>query len=241
MIVFRSTIFFILMVLVAISYATFFIIVGWFISYDRLCRFARSWSLVSLYLLKIICNLDFVLDGVENIPEKSCIFMSKHQSAWETIAFRSILPHQQTWVLKRELMWVPFFGWALRLFQPIAIDRSSGRTAVKQVLEQGVKSLESGRPVIIFPEGTRVAPGERKKYGVGGALLAHKSGFPIIPISHNAGVFWKRRGLNKYPGTIHVIIGKPISSKNRKAAEISREVEEWIETRQARLSPERDK
>ena len=155
--------------------------------------------------------------------------MSKHQSAWETIALRAILPPEQAWVLKEELLSIPIFGNALRVFQPIAIDRSAGRRAIKQIVDQGVNALHKGRWVIIFPEGTRVAPGSNKKYGIGGAILAEKSDYQIIPIAHNAGVYWSRRDIKKYPGTIKVIVGKPIQTVGRKAGEINKDVQHAIE------------
>ena len=185
--------------------------------------------MLNLRLLKFFCNLDYRIVGFEHVLKQNCIVMSKHQSTWETIALRGLLPPSQTWVLKRELLSVPFFGWALKRCQPIAIDRKSGRKAVKQVISQGTEALNAGRWVIVFPEGTRVAPGVRKKYGIGGALLAEKSRFPVVPIAHNAGDFWKRRDLRKYPGRVDVIIGPPISSEGKKASQIIAEVEEWIE------------
>ncbi|MCW8948726.1 MAG: 1-acyl-sn-glycerol-3-phosphate acyltransferase, partial [Sedimenticola sp.] len=162
---------------------------------------------------------------------------SKHQSAWETMALRALLPPEQAWVLKRELMWVPFFGWAAATVQPIAINRKAGRKAAKQVIEIGIERLRQKRLVLIFPEGTRVAPGERKRYGMGGALLAEKSGVPVIPIAHNAGSFWKRRDIRKYPGIITVIVGDPIQSAGKKAAEINQEVEQWIESTMEKIQP----
>jgi 1-acyl-sn-glycerol-3-phosphate acyltransferase len=167
---------------------------------------------------------------MEHLEGGNAIILSKHQSAWETIALRGILPFNQAWVLKRELMWVPIFGWALAMVNPIAINRKAGREAARQVITQGTQRLEQGRYVIIFPEGTRVAPGERKKYGHGGAMLAEKSGYPIIPIAHNAGVFWRRRGLKKYPGTIQVVIGPRIETQGLSMKEIHQRVEDWIES-----------
>ncbi len=128
------------------------------------------------------------------------------------------------------------FGWALALVEPIAINRKIGMKAVKQVISQGLAQLEKGRNVIIFPEGTRVAPGEKKRYGIGGALLAHKAEVPVIPIAHNAGLYWRRRGINKYPGTVKMIIGKPISTKDKTAAEINKTVETWIEAQMETLN-----
>jgi 1-acyl-sn-glycerol-3-phosphate acyltransferase len=139
------------------------------------------------------------------------------------------LPRSQAWVLKRELMWIPVFGWALAAVKPIAIDRKAGRKAMKQVVEQGQACLAEGRNVIIFPEGTRTAPGERRRYNAGGALLAAKAEVPVIPIAHNAGVFWARRGLKKHPGTIQVVIGEPIPTEGKHASDIMAEIEAWIE------------
>lgn len=128
-------------------------------------------------------------------------------------------------------MAVPFFGWALKALDPIAIDRGAGRKAVKQILRQGKKALSQGKWVVVFPEGTRTAPGQRKKYGVGGAILAASSGHPVVPIAHNAGLFWKRRGVRKFPGTIQICIGKAILSDGKSADEIIQEVEDWIENK----------
>ena len=184
---------------------------------------------------KSICGLDFQVDGLENIPSNNTIVLSKHQSAWETIALRCILPPEQTWVLKQELMWIPIFGWALAAAQPIAIDRKSGRRAAGQIIEQGSKRLKQGRTVVIFPEGTRVAPGNRKKYGIGGGLLAEKTGYPVLPIAHNAGVFWRRRGIKKFPGTIQVVIGPVINTNGLSAIEINKRAEQWIENTLSQL------
>lgn len=194
-----------------------------------------SWGATNLWLMKAICGLDYRILGAENLPADAAIIMSKHQSTWETIALKKILRPEQSWVLKRELMWVPIFGWALASVPTIAIDRKSGRQAVKQIVEQGIPLLEQGRVIVVFPEGTRTAPGEHHKYGIGGSILAEKSGYPVVPIAHNAGVFWKRRGLKKYPGTIDVVVGKPIETKGKKASQITREVEAWIEGEVARL------
>ena len=132
-------------------------------------------------------------------------------------------------------MWIPIFGWALAAAQPIAIDRKSGRKAASQVIQQGRKRLEQGRTVVIFPEGTRVAPGSRKKYGIGGALLAEKTGYPVLPVAHNAGEFWRRRDIKKYPGIIQVVIGPVIDAKGLSAVEINKRAELWIEETVASL------
>jgi len=231
----RSTIFFVLLVITTTLFAIPIFTIGLLMPYRPRCQIANAWGKVNLWLLKVICNLRYQVTGWENLPKHEAIILSKHQSAWETIALRGLLPPEQAWVLKRELLWVPLFGWALAAAEAISIDRSSGRVAMRQVISKGIERLKQGRLVIIFPEGTRVAPGERKRYGMGGAILAEKSGYPIVPIAHNAGVFWRRRGVKKYPGTIQVVIGPAIESNGKSAAELNAQVEEWIESTVAAL------
>lgn len=191
--------------------------------------FFTQWSTLVIWLLGVICNLRYEVEGKENIPrQSSAIIFAKHQSAWETIALQRIFP-PQLWVLKRELFWVPFFGWALWMLESIAIDRSSGRKAIKQIIEKGTERLKKGRWIVVFPEGTRTAPGQKRRYGVGGAILAEKSGFPVVPVAHNAGEYWSRRSLVKKPGVIKVVIGPVIDSKGKTAAEINQLAEDWIE------------
>jgi len=197
-------------------------------------RIIRQWARFQVFLLKLMCGLDYRVEGREHLPAGAAIIMSKHQSAWETIVFQEIFP-AQTWVLKRELMWIPLFGWALALLRPIAIDRSAGRQAIEQIITQGRERLQSGIWVVVFPEGTRVAPGARRRYGVGGAVLAAETGYPVVPVAHNAGSFWPRRGFLKRPGTIRVVIGPAIDPRGRKAEEIIRQTEEWIEGEMAQL------
>ena len=198
-----------------------------------------AWSQVNIWLLKAICGLDYSIEGLENIPSGNCIFLSKHQSSWETITFLALMPKTLVWVLKRELLWVPVFGWALAVCRPIAINRKAGRAAVNQVIEQGTERLNSGCSVMVFPEGTRVAPGVRKRYGIGGAMLAESSGYPVVPIAHNAGIFWRRRDIRKYPGTVNITIGQPIITDGLSAQEINTRAEEWIESTLAKMPSQR--
>lgn len=235
MLLIRSILFFILLLISTVLFAFPIFTIGMLMPFRFRCQIANAWGKSCLWLLKIICNLKYEINGWENLPEHSAIIMSKHQSAWETIAMRGIFPPEQAWILKRELMWIPLFGWALAAVGSISINRSSGRAAMRQVITKGTKKLQMGRLVMIFPEGTRVAPGERKRYGLGGAILAEKSGYPIIPVAHNAGVYWRRRGVQKYPGTVQMVIGEPIDPKGKSANEIIAEVEEWIETTVADL------
>ena len=242
MLLIRSILFFILLLLSTVIIGTPLATIGLLLPVSYRNLMASVWGKVSLWFLDKTCHLNHHIEGWENLPEHSAIIMAKHQSAWETIAMRGLFPREQAWIFKRELLWIPFLGWALALIDSISINRNSGRSAIKQVITKGTERLQKGRLVMIFPEGTRVAPGERKKYGMGGALLAEKSGYPIIPVAHNAGVFWRRRGIIKYPGTIQMVIGQPIETKDKTASEIIAEVEEWIEATVAELpqSPDGD-
>jgi len=189
--------------------------------------FLSCWAKSIVWWLRIICNLRHEVINPEEIPTGPAIIFCKHQSAWETIALQAIFP-PQVWVLKKELIKVPIFGWALQMLESIAIDRSSGRKAVEQIAEQGKQRLETGKWIVVFPEGTRVAPGQRKKFGIGGAVLAEKSGYPVVLVAHNAGDYWRRRSLIKRPGVIKVVIGPTIDPKGKTAAEIKELAEQWI-------------
>jgi len=203
-------------------------------------RFIGLWARFNLWWLERCCGLSYEIDGLQNIPASNGIIMAKHQSAWETLALQRIFG-PQVWVLKRELLWVPFFGWGLAMLEPIAIDRKAGRKAVRQVVDQGKQRLQAGRWVVIFPEGTRVAPGEHKRYGIGGALLAEHSGYPVIPVAHNAGDYWSRRSFIKRPGVIRVMIGPAIQSQGRRATDIIADVENWIENAMLEIAANTDK
>jgi 1-acyl-sn-glycerol-3-phosphate acyltransferase len=196
---------------------------------------ARSWARCSLWMLDRLCGLRFTVEGRERIPAGNHIVMCKHTSAWETVALFVIFP-PHVWVLKRELLWVPLMGWGLKLLRPIAIDRGAGHRAVNQVVEQGEQRLAEGLWIIIFPEGTRVARGETRKYGVSGALLAVAAGRMVVPVSHNAGDFWPRRGILKKPGTIRVIIGAPIPAAGRDPRELNVEIRHAIDEGLARIA-----
>jgi 1-acyl-sn-glycerol-3-phosphate acyltransferase len=200
----------------------------------RLYGVARSWSKTQMWVLAKTCGLHYRIEGLENIPSGAHVSMWKHSSAWETIAQASIFP-PQSWVLKQELMWIPLVGWAVKCLKPIAIDRKAGAMAVAQVIEQGQQRLADGLWILIFPEGTRVAPGERKKYGVSGALLASRIGCKVVPVAHNAGVFWPRRGWVKKRGVIEVSIGPAIDATGRDPRELNEQVRAWIETRIASM------
>ncbi|WAK02818.1 lysophospholipid acyltransferase family protein [Methylobacter sp. YRD-M1] len=191
-------------------------------------KIATAWCSLVVWMTKFFCGLGYEVEGLEHIKGlDAAIVLSKHQSAWETLALRHILPPQTT-LLKRSLLWMPLWGWALATLRPIAIDRENQRAAMRKLLDQGTACLQEGLWVVTFPEGTRTAPGEEKKFGAGGAMLAQKSGYPVIPVALNAGEYWPRYSFLKYPGTIKVKIGPPIESRGRKAADINAEAEAWI-------------
>jgi 1-acyl-sn-glycerol-3-phosphate acyltransferase len=191
-------------------------------------RIIGGWAHFALWWLRVTCNLSFTVRGVENLPDQPAVILSKHQSAWETIAFQLIFP-PQAWVLKRELLWIPFFGWGLAASRPISINRSAGIRALEHLVREGTERLNEGRWVVVFPEGTRMPPGEHGRYNPGGAMLAVRSGAPIVPVAHNAGEFWPRRGLLKKPGVITVAIGPCIDTRGRRPKPVNNEAEAWIE------------
>jgi 1-acyl-sn-glycerol-3-phosphate acyltransferase len=197
-------------------------------------RIITAWSRIVVWLAQVICGIRYEVKGLERLPRRPSIVLGKHQSAWETLAFQVFLP-PQVWVLRRSLLRVPFFGWGLAMMSPIAIDRGAGMQALKQTLEQGRDRLARGFWIIIFPEGTRVAPGNRARYQVGGAWLAAKTGAPVVPIAHNAGRLWRRNAFLKFPGVITVSIGEPIDPDGLEPEELNRRVEDWIESEVARL------
>ena len=189
---------------------------------------AVAWVDSRFWLLRVLCRLDYVVEGREHLPARSSIVLLKHSSARETLAQLKIFP-RQTWVLKRELMWAPVFGWVLALLKPIAIDRRGGSAAVQQVLDQGRDRLAAGFWVMIFPEGTRMPAGQTRRYGMSGVLLAQAEGLPVVPVTHNAGYFWPRRGWLKKPGTIRVVIGPPIDTKSVDPRTVNERAQQWIE------------
>ena len=197
-------------------------------------RIISQWARLTMWLARVICGLHFRVIGRENILNSAAIILSKHQSAWETIAFQQIFP-PQVWLLKRELLWVPFFGWGLAMTSPIAIDRAKGMQAFKQLVAQGKQRLAMGFWVVVFPEGTRMKPGERGKYNVGGAWLATHTNTPVVPVAHNAGKFWGKNAFLKYPGTVIVSIGVPIAAQDIKPAVLNQRAEDWIEAEMLRI------
>ncbi|MDP1596174.1 MAG: lysophospholipid acyltransferase family protein [Methylotenera sp.] len=194
-----------------------------------------GWARSMLWWLRVTCNIRHQITGLENIPTSPSIILAKHQSAWETLAFQSIFP-TQVYVLKRELLLIPIFGWGLAMSSPIAIDRSAGRDALKKLVANGKARLDKGFWVVIFPEGTRKAPGEHGKYHIGGAWLATHTQSQVVPVAHNAGEYWAKNSFIKKPGIIQIHIGKAIQTTGLKADALNKQVEHWIETEMATLN-----
>jgi 1-acyl-sn-glycerol-3-phosphate acyltransferase len=231
----RSLLFWIFFLANVIVFGLFIVLIFFTSSSFRL-RVARRWSQVNNFLLWIFCGIKYKVEGQEHLDSvKTAIILSKHQSTWETLALHSFTPYVR-WVFKRELLRIPIFGWALALTDPIAINRGTGRVAIKQLIKEGTKKLDAGKWMVLFPEGTRTAPGKQSKYKIGGALLAVKSGYPVIPIAHNAGEFWPKHSFIKWPGTITVVIGPAIESKGLEAEEINEKVHNWIENTMKEIS-----
>jgi len=187
----------------------------------------KIWISYSLALLRYFCGLKYQVEGLENIPDQGFILMSKHSSTWETIALQKFFD-PLVWVVKRELTRVPFFGWSLITMNAIALDRGTGSKAIKQLVRESKLRMDQGRTLILFPEGTRVLPKQHKPFKIGGAIVSHKTGYSVVPIAHNAGEFWPRHSWIKWPGTIRVVIGKPIEPDGKTPNQILGEVEQWI-------------
>ncbi len=197
-------------------------------------RVISGWSRLVVRLARALCGIRWRVEGRERLPGAPAVILAKHQSAWETLAFQEIFP-PQVLVLKRELLWIPFFGWGLALMSPIAIDRARGRAALRDIARRGRERLAQGFWVVIFPEGTRVRVGERREYQQGGAWLAAQCGVPVVPVAHNAGRLWPRNAFLKRPGTVTVRVGPPIPTAGRDAKQISADAEAWIEAEQRTL------
>lgn len=231
----RSLVFFAGMLVTAVIYTPFALAVSPLPAVLR-SRLIGGWAKMIVAWLRLTCGLSYRVAGLEHLPDQPCVILSKHQSAWETIAYQQIFP-AQAWVLKRELLWVPFFGWGLAATRPIAIDRSAGVRALDEVVKQGIDRLKGGRYVVVFPEGTRMAPGEHGRYNPGGAMLAKKANVPVIPVAHNSGSYWSRRGFLKKHGVIEVRVGPPIQVADKRPKQINVEAEAWIEAQMIELEP----
>jgi 1-acyl-sn-glycerol-3-phosphate acyltransferase len=237
MIYLRSTLFALALLLVTPPFALIAILSFPFGPFTRY-RLITGWTHTMLWVLKHVVRIDYRVLGRENIPHTPSIVLCKHQSAWETLALQQIFP-PQVYVLKKELLRVPFFGWGLAQLPMISIDRKAGKDALTQVVDQGRERLGIGLWVVVFPEGTRTAPGSKRRYKMGGAYLAAAAGVPVVPVAHNAGEFWRRNAFLKFPGTITLSIGPAFDPAGMAPDAINARAEAWIEAEMRRISPER--
>lgn len=189
-------------------------------------RIGSLWGKFNTWWLGIVCGVKIELIGQENIPKQACVIVSNHQSAWETFAFQKIFPHQ-SWVLKKQLLLIPIFGWGLALLKPITINRGEKLKALKKIIKQGSARIKQGIFVVIFPEGTRQPYGKLGKYQKGGVSIAKNSLCDILPVYHNAGIAWPKHSFIKYPNTVTVVIGKPVSVKDKTTTALIKEIRDW--------------
>lgn len=241
--VLRSTLFFLWMAITVIPWGTFVVLVSIVLRGNTLYWICAGWLRVALWGARLICGVRWRVIGMENVPtaadgQAAVLLASKHQSTWETFAYPALMPHPLCYVFKRELLWIPFFGWSMARLDMIHIDRSRRTEAWNKVAEQGRRIMGLGNWVIMFPEGTRIARGERGTYKTGASRLAIATGVPIVPIAVNSARCWPRRSFLLRPGLVTISIGQPIASEGRAPEELMREVEDWIETEMHRLDPE---
>lgn len=222
----RSSLFFIGQLITAPVF-TLIALLAWPVHPILRNQLISGWARSMIWWLRVTCNVRHEISGMENIPDKPCIILAKHQSTWETFAFQAIFP-TQVYVLKRELLWIPIFGWGLAMTSPIAINRASGREALKQLVSKGQARLAQGLWVVIFPEGTRMRTHQQGKYHIGGAWLACQTKTPVLPVAHNAGHCWPK-GFIKQAGVIKLHIGPAIATADLKADALNLKVEQWIE------------
>ncbi len=224
---FRSALFSIGQVISTVLFGIVVVGVG-YVAPQWVYAVSQQWSRFIITWLRLTCGVQYRLYGADRLPPGPVILCVNHQSTWETLFLHGWMPPMAL-VVKRELLQIPFFGWALAMLKPIAIDRTTTKIALKQVLTHGEARLKEGQWVLIFPEGTRVAAGEAQRYGVSGAMLACRSGYPIVPVAHNAGRCWPRHGFVKTPGVISVIFGAPIDAQGRSAKDVNAHLQQWME------------
>ncbi len=200
-------------------------------------QFTICYPRIVIWAARVVCGIDYRVEGMENLPDGPCVLLPKHQSTWETFFLPSTMPRELCFVYKRELHWVPFFGWGIALLRMVHIDRKRGTDAFESVVRQGTQRMQEGRWIIMFPEGTRTPVGSKGRYKTGGPRLAIRMGVPVVPIAHNAGEFWPRKKMPQKPGVVTVSIGAPISSQGRTPEQLTSAVESWIESEMRRISP----
>lgn len=234
----RSALYLALLV-VTVAPWSFIVMAGYLTPVRTRYWLCTRWTSFAIWAARAVCGIHWRVEGWDNLPDGPALILPKHQSAWETLWLPSFLPRRLTFVYKRELNFVPFFGWGIASLRMINIDRSRGTDAFEQVVTQGIEHLREGWWIVIFPEGTRTPPGSTKRYKTGGVRLAVRTGTPVVPIAVNSGELWPRKAFLKQPGTITIVIGKPLSPEGKSAEQLGAEVERWIETEMRRLAPHR--
>lgn len=239
MLALRSAIFLLYLVLMTPPVALSIFLIALFLPRMPRSRLISQWSRLVIWGARSIAGMRDRVEGLENLdPTRPHVIMCKHSSTWETVFLQLVVP-PMSFIAKRELVWIPFFGWSFAQFSPILIDRGKAAEAMQQIIDQGRQRRDQGFWITIFPEGTRIAPGKRGRYKPGGARLAIELGMPILPVAHNAGYLWPKSGWKKYPGRITLSIGRPIDPQGQSADQLTREVERWIESETARLGDPR--
>ena len=234
----RSALFVLFMALSVVPWATVVVVLSPFVPGRIVYRMCARWLTTSIWAARVICGVRWRIRGSENLPSTPVVLCPKHQSTWETFAFPGLMPHPLCYVFKRELLYIPFFGWAMARMDMIHIDRGRRSQAWRLVLEQGRRFMGKGHWVIMFPEGTRAARGGRGDYKDGATRLAIECGVPVLPVAVTSARCWPRKSFVLRPGVIDISIGRPIPSAGRKSAEMMSEVEGWIEAEMQRLDPE---
>ncbi len=237
----RSVLHLLWMVLTIVPWATFAIVASLFVSPTRMYWICAGWLKAAVVGGQWILGIRNRISGFENLPSGTtdpAVLLVKHQSTWETLLMPAIMPHPLAYVFKRELLYIPFFGWSMARMDMIHIDRKQGSRAFAKVVQQGRRLLKQGNWVIMFPEGTRIPRGEAGQYKSGGTRLAIACGAPVIPIAVTSAKCWPRKAFVKWPGTVDISIGKPIPTEGRKQDELMREVQAWIEAEMRRLDPD---
>jgi 1-acyl-sn-glycerol-3-phosphate acyltransferase len=234
----QSALYLLLLVVTVVPYAVCVLLWSW-LPMPRRYWMVLGWTRFAIASARVVCGIQYQVRGLENLPDGPAIVLCKHQSAWETLWLTTAMPRPLTYVYKQEIHYLPFVGWAIATLDMIHIDRAHGKSAFEQVVEQGTRKLAQGSWIVIFPEGTRTAPGAAPRYKTGGARLAVRTGTPIIPIAHNSGDLWPRRAFFKMPGTITVSIGPVIPTTGCSAEDVARRVETWIENEMHQITPHR--
>ena len=232
----RSALFMVLMVIATVIWSGVCMLAAP-LPYNKRYYVTSRWNVFMVWCAKYICGINYQFKGYENFPDAPAIILSKHQSAWETIFLLANLPRPLVFVFKKEILYIPFFGWGIALRRMIPIDRKQGKNAFKSVVAHGKRRLKDGQWIIMFPEGTRIPVGQQGKYKSGGTRLAVETGAVVVPIALNSGECWPKNSFIKKPGTVTVSVGKPISSEGKTPDELMEQVEQWIESEMRVISP----